>query len=136
MAGKPAAAGRKQPAKKNEDHSFPGLKPLGGTGPGAPISQYGERQRDEVMALEAIYGEDFVQHKAAYSAWKKSEPSFDIHIKASDEDFAVTLGVVLTATYPKSPPLLTLRDHGNLRGSTLFKVQKYAETQPRKFADE
>lgn len=37
---------------------------------------------------------------------------------------------------PKSPPLLTLKDCGNLREATLFKVQKYVETQPAIFAKE
>lgn len=68
---------------------------------------------------------------------QKSEPSFDIRIKASsDEDVALTLGVVLTATYPKTPPLLTVRSHDTLRESTLFKVQKYLETKPKLFATE
>lgn len=68
---------------------------------------------------------------------QKSDPSFDIHIRASsDEDFSVTLGVVMTATYPKSPPLLTLKNTGDLREVTLFKLQKYLETQPKLFATE
>lgn len=98
---------------------------------------YEERQQDEVMALEAIFGDDFVHHKAAHSAWKKSEPSFDIRIKASyDEDFAITLGVVLTATYPKSVPILTLKNDDGLRESTLFKAQKIMEARAREFAAE
>ena len=62
---------------------------------------------------------------------QKSEPSFDIRIRApSNDEIAVTLGVVLTATYPKSPPLLTLKDLGSIRDATQFKVQKYIEKQP------
>jgi hypothetical protein len=68
---------------------------------------------------------------------KKSEPSFDIRIKASsDDEFAMTLGVVLVATYPKSPPLLTIKDAGDLRDSTRFKIQKFVETQPKIWAAE
>ena len=105
--------------------------------PGDAKTLYEERQQDEVMALEAIFGDDFVQHKAAHSAWKKSEPSFNIHIKASlDGDFAVTLGVVLTATYPKSVPVLTLKNDDGLRESTLFKAQKVMEARAREFAAE
>lgn len=66
---------------------------------------------------------------------QKSEPSFDICIKApTDEDFAVTLGVVLVATYPKSPPLLTVKQDAGLGESIRFKIQKFTETQPRVFA--
>ncbi|KAK0651929.1 anticodon binding domain of tRNAs-domain-containing protein [Cercophora newfieldiana] len=133
MAWKTPAGQKKpaQPTKKKEDASFPGLKT-----PGKPEikTPYEELQEDEVTALQAIYGDDFIEHKVA-SAWKKSEPSFDILIKASsDDDFAVTLGVVLVATYPKSPPLLTFKPEDGLRESIQFKIQKFVETQPKIFA--
>lgn len=68
---------------------------------------------------------------------KKSEPSFDIRIKSSsDGELAVTLGVVLVATYPKSPPLLTVRESGGLRDVTKFKIQKFVESKPKEFAAE
>lgn len=115
-------------------------------------THYQELQENEVMVLQAIYGDDFTRHTAAHSAWKvsrhcsqgtamtnsfkKSEPSFDIRIKASsDAEVAMTLGVVLVATYPKSPPLLTIKD-GSLRDSTKFKIQKFVETQPKLWARE
>lgn len=57
-----------QAAKKNGDTSFPGLKP---TGPDALAkTQYEELQQNEVMVLQAIYGDDFTEHKATHSAWK------------------------------------------------------------------
>ena len=100
-------------------------------------TQYEERQRDEVEALEAIYGPDFTMAKATHSAWKKSEPSFEIRIRASlDDDIVITLGVVLTATYPKSVPLLSLKSYANLPEATLFKIQKYTETKPKALASE
>lgn len=87
------------------------------------------------MVLQAIYGDDYIEHKAANSAWQKSEPSFDIRVKAlSDEEVAVTLSVVLTATYPKSAPLLSLKDEENLKESTVFKLQKFIETKPKTLA--
>jgi len=46
----------------------------------------------------------------------------------------VTLGVVLVATYPKSPPLLTVNPEYGLRESIQFKIQKFVETQPKIFA--
>ncbi|KAF6819783.1 hypothetical protein CSOJ01_01190 [Colletotrichum sojae] len=123
------------PNKNRDDSSFPGLKPRS---PEATSKiEYDELQQNELIALEAIYGDDFVKHAETQSAWKRSEPSFDIRIRASsDEDFAVTLGVVMTATYPKSPPLLTLKDADDLRDVVLFKLQKYLEIQPKVFATE
>ena len=57
-----------QSPKKNENPSFPGLKPGDKTAPAQ--TKYEELQENEVMVLQAIYGEDFVQHEAAHSAWK------------------------------------------------------------------
>lgn len=102
-----------------------------------PTTNYDELQSNEVTALQAIYGDDFVELKGTHSAWKKSEPTFDIRVKApSDEDIALTLGVVLVATYPKSPPLLTLKAPTNLKDATVFKIQKYLEDQPAILARE
>lgn len=63
-------AGKKKPSqatKKTDDTSFPGL---GKSGPVDAKTPYEELQLDEVTALQAIYGDDFVEHKAAHSAWK------------------------------------------------------------------
>jgi RWD domain len=59
-----AAGAWKKPlnvAKKNDESSFPGLKPA--TPESIPKIQYEELQQDELTALEAIYGDDFVRHK-------------------------------------------------------------------------
>ena len=66
---------------------------------------------------------------------QKTEPCFDIRIKASsDEDFTVNVGFTLTATYPKSPPVTNVKDQSSLRESTQFKIQKFLETEPHEFA--
>lgn len=54
---------------------------------------------------------------------------------SSDEDFAITVGFVMTATYPKTPPILTIKNY-DLREATLFKIQKFIETQPKLFAQD
>ncbi len=56
-----------QPSKRNGSDSFPGLK-----SPGKPATKthYQELQENELIALEAIYGDDFTQHSAAHSAWQ------------------------------------------------------------------
>ncbi|KAH7008448.1 anticodon binding domain of tRNAs-domain-containing protein [Ilyonectria destructans] len=121
--------------KKNDESSFPGLQPAASPEVNTKI-EYHELQQNELVALEAIYGEDFVMHTGAHSAWKRTEPSFDIRIKASsDEDFAVTLSFTMTATYPKTPPVLVIKDI-DLREVTQFKIQKFIETQPKIFAQD
>lgn len=41
----------------------------------------------------------------------------------------------MTATYPKSPPLITLKEY-DLKEVTQFKIQKFLETQPKIFAQD
>lgn len=54
--------------KKNDDSSFPGLKP---SSPEATAKiEYEELQQNELIVLEAMYAEDFVKHKQTQSAWK------------------------------------------------------------------
>ncbi|KAL8326642.1 hypothetical protein RB597_003107 [Gaeumannomyces tritici] len=138
MTGKlPAPHGQQQRlrAKTNEDKSFPGLKPAAG-GPTKTTTQYEEMQKEELTVLRAVYADDLFEAKESHGAWKKTEPRFDIRIRASsDNDVNLKLGVVLTATYPKSIPILTLKDCDGLRESTLFKIQKYVEREPKVFAE-
>ncbi|KAI0593056.1 anticodon binding domain of tRNAs-domain-containing protein [Biscogniauxia sp. FL1348] len=123
------------PTTKHDDSSYPGLKPTTPDAGPRTRTEYIDAQNEEIMVLKAIYGDDYIEHKATNAAWKNPEPSFDIRIKAlSDEEVAVTLSVVFTATYPKSPPLLSLKDDGTLRESTLFKLQKCIETKPKALA--
>jgi translation initiation factor 2-alpha kinase 4 len=66
---------------------------------------------------------------------KRSDPSFEIHIK-SDEDISMTLAVTLTATYPKTEPILKLKNDGGLREGTRFKIQKIIENKPKELVAE
>ena len=69
MAWQTPGAWKSPLAKQPEDDSsFPGLKP---TSPEATNKiEYEELQQNELLALEAIYGEDFVQHSGTHSAWQ------------------------------------------------------------------
>ena len=64
-----ASGVRKTPIKTqsaNDESSFPGLK-----GPELiDKTEYEDIQQNEVLALEAIYGDDFVMHNSAHGAWK------------------------------------------------------------------
>jgi translation initiation factor 2-alpha kinase 4 len=48
----------------------------------------------------------------------------------------VTLAVTLTATYPKTAPLLSIKGDGGLRESTKFKIQKIIESKPKELVIE
>jgi len=67
---------------------------------------------------------------------QKTEPAFEICIKSTDEDLMVTLHVVFVATYPKSQPLLSLKNDDSLREGTKFKLQKVIETLPNQLLAE
>lgn len=67
---------------------------------------------------------------------QKTEPCFEIHIKSSDDEITFTLAVTLTATYPKTAPLLKFKAGDGLRDVTKFKVQKVIETKPRELVVE
>lgn len=55
--------------KNENESSFPGLQP-GASPEVATKFEYEELQQNEILALEAIYGEDFVMHTGTHSAWK------------------------------------------------------------------
>lgn len=42
----------------------------------------------------------------------------------------------MNASYPKTPPLLTLSNHQHLREAIQFKIQKYIDEQPKVFASD
>jgi eukaryotic translation initiation factor 2-alpha kinase 4 len=48
----------------------------------------------------------------------------------------VTLAVTLTATYPRTPPLLSIKGDDGLREGTRFKIQKAIETKPKELVAE
>ncbi|TVY91069.1 eIF-2-alpha kinase [Lachnellula willkommii] len=132
----PTSPWGKKPEQDNTSSSgFPGLKPTK-SNDAAIKSQYEEIQEDELIALASIYGDDFRRIETKAGAWKKAEPSFEIRIKTLDDDIAVVLCVVFTATYPKTAPLLCIKGDFNLREGTRFKIQKILETKPKELVAE
>lgn len=105
--------------------------------PAGAKSQYEEIQEDELIVLESVYQEDFKRIETGHGAWKKAEPCFEIRVKSStDNDIAFTLAVTLTATYPKTPPLLSIKGDFNLLEGTRYKIQKIIETKPKELVAE
>lgn len=69
MAWQASSAWKKSlPKASSDDSSFPGLKPT--TSDATTKIEYEELQQNELLALEAIYGDDFVKHSDVHSAWK------------------------------------------------------------------
>lgn len=61
------------PSKTQPETRFPGLKPVN---PDASTKiEYHELQQNEVLALEAIYSDDFVKHVATPGAWQVRPPT-------------------------------------------------------------
>ncbi|RFU35895.1 hypothetical protein B7463_g467, partial [Scytalidium lignicola] len=120
----------KQQQNNTSASGFPSLKP--NNPKDAPQkSQYEEIQEDELFALSSIYGEDFTRTETSHAAWKRPEPCFEIRIKTSDEDIAATLAVTLTATYPRTPPLLSIKDDEGLREGTRYKILNVIQNMPK-----
>lgn len=106
-------------------------------GPSAVVSGYEEAQADEVEALRAIYMDDYTEIKSK-AAWSKAtEKSFKLTLHAfSDDTIYVDLFVTLTATYPRTLPVLHLGEAVNVSKPTLDKIHELVATIPRSLLGE
>ena len=98
---------------------------------------YGEAQNEEIEALQAIYMEDYAE-VAVKGAWStSSDRSFTLKIRAiSDKESYVTLLVRLTATYPKSTPVLEVQGLEGYHERTQKRIQNNVETRPKQLLGE
>ncbi|KAI9772975.1 MAG: hypothetical protein M1840_008857 [Geoglossum simile] len=130
-----------QKRNQKQQNGFPELKkPSAAEGPGTPTPispgptiDYSQVQQDEIEALRSIYMGDFQEADGKTGAWQKTaDHSFKLHLKApSDSDTAITLSVTLTATYPRTPPLLSVGGGTGLRLATLSRVNEILEKDTR-----
>lgn len=93
---------------------------------------YEEVQNDELQSLEAIYGEDFesVEVKGAWS--KTTDRAFKLRLRStlSDGD-AVTMQVRLTATYPRTLPILSIEGLEEFHKRTQQRVKNILANLPK-----
>jgi translation initiation factor 2-alpha kinase 4 len=85
-----------------------------------------------LQALEAIYGDDYEQIEVK-GAWSKpTDRSFKLKLKAApeDEDY-VTLTVRLTATYPKTVPILQVEDLNGWHERTQQRIRNIVTNRPK-----
>ena len=117
--------------------------PIGEPSRGTPIatlpSEYEESQNDEVEVLRSIYSNEFEELETK-SAWsKKLEKSFKLNLSISRNSVKdagplvakLSLVVTLTATYPKTLPILALKDPQNVQQKTLDSLQHMLSNKPR-----
>ncbi|EMC97155.1 hypothetical protein BAUCODRAFT_32896 [Baudoinia panamericana UAMH 10762] len=100
-------------------------------GQATPAFNYGEVQAEEVLALQSIYMDDFEDVKSK-SAWSKTDRSFNLRLRAfSAPDASVVLSVRLTATYPKSAPLLDVSSLDGFHERTQKRVRNILASRPK-----
>jgi len=98
----------------------------------SPAINYGEVQTDEIEALKAIYMEDYeeVETKSAWS--KTTDRSFRLRLRSfSEQESSVVLSVKLTATYPRSVPMLELAGLDSYHERTQKRVRNIVQNRPK-----
>lgn len=122
--------------KKNDLRPASGNQPAAGLPEGVSVN-YAEVQAEEIDVLQAIYMEDYeeVEIKNAWS--KTSDRAFKLKLKAfSDENTFVVLSVKLTATYPKSPPLVQVEGLDKLQTFAQKLITHAIQSRPVELAGE
>lgn len=84
---------------------------------------YDEIQTNEFEAIKAIYMDDFTDITQSSSAWqKRASPKFLLYIHSDptrDPILSLRLSVEMTATYPKTDPIVLFLEPKNLMDSQL-----------------
>jgi len=103
----------------------------------SPAVNYGEVQADELEVLKAIYMEDYedVETKGAWS--KSTDRSFKLRLRApSSREDSVVLSIRLTATYPKTAPLLDVTGVESHHERTQTRIRKIIQNRPKQLVND
>lgn len=96
--------------------------------------KYAEVQANEIEVLKAIFIDDY-EETAVQQAWNKTtEHSFRLTIRSSwdDDDVdSVILVVKFTATYPKSPPILSVEGLDKVHDRTKTRILNIIQSRPK-----
>jgi len=101
---------------------------------GSAMEQHYDLQENEVEALKSIYMDDFVDKTQSKSAWnKKPSPKFEIQLYSYEEDptVSLTLDVELTSTYPKTVPIIKIKNPAHVLSSQLQFLEKFIKNRSR-----
>jgi hypothetical protein len=104
--------------------------------PQTNITDYAQLQSEELEALQAIYIDEFeeVEVKGAWS--KSTDKAFRLNLKASDPEISVVLSVRLTATYPKTAPILSVEKYHEVRDVAQQAIAKVVENRVKELLGE
>ena len=97
-------------------------------------TNYAEIQHDEIQVLKSIFSEDFHEEDVKLGAWKKTaDRAFRVVLRGTlhEHASAITLNVVLPATYPKSPPRLRLQYGDDFRHGSRSEAEKVIRELPQ-----
>ncbi|KAK1074395.1 eukaryotic translation initiation factor 2-alpha kinase [Friedmanniomyces endolithicus] len=125
----------KSPWKNN--HTKASAQPAAATGQAKTAINYGEAQDEEIEVLRAIYMDDYedVEIKGAWS--KTADRSFKLLLRAfSDQKSLAVLSVRLTATYPKTLPLLEISGIEGYHDRTQNRIRIIVADRPKKLLGE
>ncbi|KAF2404579.1 Serine/threonine-protein kinase [Trichodelitschia bisporula] len=129
----PPPGGRKSPATKKTPKTPKTPNSAPPPAPSASVSiDYAQEQRDEVEALQAIYAEEYedVPIKGAWS--KASDKAFRLRLRDStDSEISLVLFVQLTATYPKTSPIISMEDPVGIRPKAQKAIRHLLQSKPK-----
>jgi eukaryotic translation initiation factor 2-alpha kinase 4 len=105
--------------------------------PPATTINYDEAQREECEVLQAIYMEDYEEVETR-SAWSKTtDRSFKLTLRSlSDHNSFVVLSVRMTATYPKTAPILDVSGLANYHERTQQRIRNILNLRPKQLLGE
>ncbi|OAG09264.1 Serine/threonine-protein kinase [Paraphaeosphaeria sporulosa] len=102
-----------------------------------PSEALAQAQEDEREVLKAIFMDDYQEVEAKGSWGKTTDRVLRLKLRAfSNDDISCTLCAKITATYPKSLPILNLEDTNNLRLKTLQTLQAMLRKRPKELVGE
>lgn len=100
-------------------------------------SNYEEAQKDEIEVLKAIYAENFtaIESKTAWS--RATDKSFRLRLPSyTSEATNITLAVTLTATYPKTLPIIKLEETTHAPEDAVKRIETVLGAKPRQLLGE
>lgn len=106
---------------------------------GGTLEEYYEIQKNEADVLQSIYMDDFEDKTDATSAWhKKPSPKFELKLKSDvegDEPCAsLTVRVEMTPTYPRTPPIIKIKDVSNVLTSQVRVLELFIKDKVKELS--
>lgn len=123
----------KTPRNKNKTATQNGHAAVHTADTALPALDYEQIQQDEILTLQAIFPPEDFEEIATQSAWSKTtDRSFKLKIRAvSKNDAFVVLSVKLTATYPKTAPILSVDGLQQFHERTVARISSIIEHKPK-----